>query len=126
MKKVKSIIDFGNGEIIDRINFELAKVVENINNLSTDDKPRKITIDISLTPTSNRRAIAIKTTVKTKVSPIVPVDTQMVIQQNGDKVVAFEADGIGDGQIDIFGEAHEVKYIDLGNDDDKVEVKSNE
>ena len=42
MQKVNSIIDFGGGEIVDRINFEMAKVIENINNPNTDEKPRKL------------------------------------------------------------------------------------
>lgn len=48
MKKVESIIDFGGGEIVDRINFEMAKVIENINNPNTDEKPRKLTIEVKL------------------------------------------------------------------------------
>lgn len=115
MKKVESIIDFGGGEIVDRINFEMAKVIENINNPNTDEKPRKLTIEVKLTPKNNRKTIEMQTSVKAKVSPINSVSTAMVIQQDDAKMVAFEADGLGDGQVDIFGEVHQIKYIELGN-----------
>jgi hypothetical protein len=49
----------------------------------------------------------------------------MVVQQDETKVVAFEADGLGDGQIDIFGEVHQVKYIEL-KDENTMEVKEDE
>lgn len=61
MKKVESIIDFGGGEIVDRINFEMAKVIENINNPNTDEKPRKLTIEVKLTPKNNRKTIEMQT-----------------------------------------------------------------
>lgn len=125
MRKVESIIDFGGGEIIDRINFELSKVISNINNVHTDEKPRKITVEISLTPENGRKSIKINTVVKSKISPIKAVTTAMVVQQDEDKLVAFEADGLGDGQVDIFGEVHEVKYINL-NSESTMEVKENE
>lgn len=125
MRKVESIIDFGGGEIIDRINFELSKVISNINNVHTDEKPRKITVEISLTPENDRKSIKINTVVKSKISPIKAVTTAMVVQQDEDKLVAFEADGLGDGQVDIFGEVHEVKYINL-NSESTMEVKENE
>lgn len=125
MKKVESIIDFGGGEIVDRINFELSKVIANINNVHTDEKPRKITVEISLTPENDRKSIKINTVVKSKISPIKAVTTAMVVQQDESKLVAFEADGLGDGQVDIFGEVHEVKYINL-NSESTMEVKEND
>ncbi len=40
-------------------------------------------------------------------------------------MVAFEADGLGDGQVDIFGEVHQIKFIEL-NGSNTMEVKENE
>lgn len=125
MKKVNSIIDFGGGEIVDRINFELAKIVANIENIHTDEKARKLTVEISLTPENDRTSIKINTVVKSKISPIKAVTTAMIVQKDDAKIVAFEADGLGDGQVDIFGELHETKYITLGNEN-TMEVKENE
>lgn len=125
MRKVDSIIDFGGGEIIERINFELAKVIANIQNVHMDEKPRKITVEISLTPENDRNSIKISTVVKSKISPIKAVATSMAIQQDDSKLVAFETGGLGDGQVDIFGEVHEVKYINI-NSESTMEVKENE
>lgn len=119
-QKVKSIIDFGGGEIVDRINYEMAKVVDNINNPNTDEKARKITVEIKLTPKNNRKTVEMSTSVKSKLSPINSVSTAMVFQSDDTKVVAYEADGLGDGQIDIFGEVHQVKFIELGKD--KIDI----
>ncbi len=69
MQKVNSIIDFGGGEIVDRINFEMAKVIENINNPNTDEKPRKLTVEIQLIPKNNRKTIEMKTSVKQRQAP---------------------------------------------------------
>lgn len=123
-QKVKSIIDFGGGEIVDRINYEMAKVVDNINNPNTDEKPRKITVEIKLTPKNNRQTVEMSTSVKSKLSPINSVSTAMRIQSDDTKVVAYEADGLGDGQIDIFGEVHQVKFIELGKD--KINIGESE
>lgn len=125
MQKVNSIIDFGGGEIVDRINFEMAKVIENINNPNTDEKPRKLMVEIQLIPKNNRKTIEMKTSVKAKTSPINSVSTAMVVQQDDCKMVAFEADGLGDGQVDIFGEVHQIKFIEL-NGSNTMEVKENE
>lgn len=125
MKKVSSIIEFGGGEIIERINFELAKVIANIRNVHTDEKPRKISVEISLTPENDRSSIKVSTVVKSKISPIKAVATSMAIQQDDSKLVAFETGGLGDGQVDIFGEVHEVKYINI-NSETAMEVKENE
>lgn len=125
MKKVSSIIEFGGDEIIERINFELAKVIANIRNVHTDEKPRKISVEISLTPENDRNSIKVSTVVKSKISPIKAVATSMVIQQDDSKLVAFETGGLGDGQVDIFGEVHEVKYINI-NSETAMEVKENE
>jgi hypothetical protein len=71
MNKVQSISDFGGGEIVDLINFEMAKVIDNISNPNTDEKPRKLTIDIQFIPKNNRKTIELKISVKAKTSPII-------------------------------------------------------
>lgn len=42
MKEVTSVLEFANAAAIERINYELAKVIENIQNPNTDEKPRYI------------------------------------------------------------------------------------
>ena len=64
MKEVTSVLEFANAAAIERINYEIVKVIENIQNPNTDEKPRKLTVELCLTPVNNRTAVNIKTTVK--------------------------------------------------------------
>lgn len=41
----------------------------------------------------------------------------MTICQSGDCVLAYEANGLRDGQIDINGEVHETKFIELESEE---------
>ena len=41
MKQVESILDFADGATNERINYELMKIVENIQNPNTDEKTEK-------------------------------------------------------------------------------------
>ena len=44
MKEVKSLLDFADGASIERINYEMQKILENVTNPNTDEKPRKLVI----------------------------------------------------------------------------------
>ena len=50
MEEVKSILDFADGSLIERINYEMKKILENVVHPNTDDKPRKLTIEVSVAP----------------------------------------------------------------------------
>lgn len=113
MEKVNSVLDFASGAMTERINYELVKVMENIKNPNTDEKPRRITVEIDITPINNRQAVSMKTTVKKKLRPTSSVQTQMAIQNADGLLAAYELTGIPDGQKDLFGEVHQQKYITL-------------
>ena len=125
MKKVESILDFADGAANERINYELAKIVENIQNPNTDEKPRKLTIEVTLTPTNGRRSVSMKTVVKKQLRPTSAVATQMVFQNIDGELKTFEMTGIPDGQMDLFGKVHEQKYFSVKKSND-MEVKENE
>lgn len=59
MKEVTSVLEFANAAAIERINYELVKVIENIQNPNTDEKPRKLTVELCLTPVNNRTTVNI-------------------------------------------------------------------
>lgn len=46
MKNVDSVLQFADSAIIGRINYEMRKVLENISNPNTDEKTRKLTIEM--------------------------------------------------------------------------------
>lgn len=113
MEQVNSILDFANGAITERINYELVKVLENIKNPNTDDKPRKLTVDITITPINERQAVTLNTTVKKKLSTTSSVQTQMAVQTMNDRIAGYELTGIPDGQRDLFGQVYQTKYVEL-------------
>lgn len=79
MKEVTSVLEFANAAAIERINYELVKVIENIQNPNTDEKPRKLTVELCLTPVNNRTTVNIKTTVKKQLRPTNAVHSQMAM-----------------------------------------------
>lgn len=115
MKEVNSVLDFGGGAIFERINRELKEVIDNIKSPDTDDKARTITVKLSIKPLNNRTQLAINTTVSKTLRPTSPVDTQVFMQEVAGRIQAYENDGLMDGQIDIFGNIHETKYIEFGD-----------
>lgn len=111
MEQVSSILDFADGSIIERINYELQKVLENVVHPNTDEKPRKLVVEITITPVNGRRSVSLNTTVKKTLRPTSSVQTQMVFQTLNGEMKAYEVTGIPDGQQDIFGDVHEQKFI---------------
>ena len=102
MKQVESILDFADGASIKRINYELQKILENVVHPNTDEKPRKLTIEIQITPQNDRRTVALKTTVKKTLRPTSSVQTQMVFQTVDGEMKSYELTGIPDGQAGYF------------------------
>ena len=113
MKQVNSILDFADGSVIKRINYELQKVLENVVHPNTDEKPRKLTLEIQITPQNDRRTVSLKTTVKKVLRPTSSVQTQMVFQSMDGEMRSYEVTGIPDGQQDLFGQVHEQKYFNI-------------
>ena len=113
MKQVNTILDFAGGATNERINYEYQKILENIGNLNTDEKPRKLIVEVTITPQNNRKTVTLKTVVKKVLRPTSAVQTQMVFQKVEGEFKAYELTGIPDGQADMFGEVHEQKYLSI-------------
>ena len=110
MKEVTSVLEFANAAAIERINYELVKVIENIQNPNTDEKPRKLTVELCLTPVNNRTTVNIKTTVKKQLRPTNAVHSQMAMALIDNSYQLVES---GCGYIDEAKEA----YKEEGNAD---------
>lgn len=93
MKEVTTVLDFANAAALDRINYELIKVIENLQNPNTDEKPRKLTIEMSITPVNNRTTVNIKTTVKKTLRPTNAVHAQMAMAVIGNTYQLVESGG---------------------------------
>ena len=114
MKEVTNVLEFANAAAIERINYELVKVLENIQNPNTDEKPRKLTVELVITPINGRAMVNIKTTVKKSLRPTNAVHTQMAMAvMDGTYQLVENGCGYLDGQTDIFGERHETNFIKI-------------
>ena len=75
-KNAKSIVEMARGAILERINYEMARVMDNI--LDANTKPtakRKLTF----TPDDERATIAVNVVAKTTLAPTNPVVTSLYI-----------------------------------------------
>ena len=59
-KYTRSILDINNGSIIRDLDRELAKVMVNLADVATDDKPREINLKLKFTPKNDKKEMDIK------------------------------------------------------------------
>ena len=121
-KYTRSILDINNGSIVRDIDRELTKVMVNMADVGTDDKPREINVKLKFTPKNEKKEMDIKPTITSKLSPKktedIHVYNQIKRDANGD-VIGFllqEPASILPGQINLTGEVEPPKepiYIDL-------------
>ena len=88
----KSILEMSMGAILERVDYEMGRVLDNI--LDPNTKPtgkRKITISLELVPSADRRTTTVLTTAKATLVPTDPVTTSLYITNQpttGEMVVA--------------------------------------
>lgn len=86
----QSIMQMAGGAFLERVDYEMEKVVENILDPNTKaTKTRKITVTIELTPDDDRSKIDVNVTAKSTLVPTNPVGTSL----------AFVNDANGEGQL---------------------------
>ncbi len=79
------------GAIEESIQFALEECFDNIKDPNTEaEKTRKLTITIELKPDETRQVIKTKTTCKTSLVPTNSITTQLLLDQNGNKIIAKE------------------------------------
>ena len=107
MEDVKSsILQMAKGAIQERVDYEVAKVIDNILDMNTDPKTkRKITLTIELKPDDNRQFIALSASAKSTLAPVVPIGTTLGIaaDKNGEMVIVETVPQIP-GQMNMDGE----------------------
>lgn len=84
MANEKSVLEMARGAIMERVDYEMAKILDNILDFSTDaTKKRKLTLTLEFTPDAERTNIGIKTTAKSTLVPTNPVVTSLYIAGSG-------------------------------------------
>ena len=102
----KSILEMSMGAILERVDYEMGKVIDNILDLNT--KPtgkRKITVTLELIPSADRKTITVQTTAKSSLVPTDPVTTSLFItnQPNTGEMVVAEMVPLVPGQMALDG-----------------------
>lgn len=114
----QSIMQMAGGAFLERVDYEMEKVVENILDPNTKaTKTRKITVTIELTPDDDRGKINVNVTAKSTLVPTNAVGTSLafVSDRNGEAVLAEMTPQIP-GQMYIDGtEQEEPAILRLAN-----------
>ena len=102
----KSILEMSQGAILERVNYEMQKVIDNILDVNTKpDAKRKLTVSLELTPSADRKTITVKTTAKSSLVATDAITTGLFIANDpstGEMVVAEMVPQIP-GQLDFNG-----------------------
>ena len=107
MENMKSsILQMAKGAIQERVDYEVAKVIDNILDANTDaTKKRKIVLTIELKPDDNRQFISLSASAKSTLAPVVPIGTTLGIaaNRNGEMVIVETVPQVP-GQMNMDGD----------------------
>lgn len=110
-----NILEVARGAIGEKLGYELAKVVENINEPNTKaDAARKLSITVSLKPDSERRNISMSTQVKSTLVPTNNIETSLYLTEDNGSPALVEMTPQIPGQMDMDGgEQSQPKIISI-------------
>lgn len=78
MYDAKSILQMGNGAFQERVDLEMARIVDNILDPNTKStQKRKLTMTIEFSPDDDRNNIGVNVVVKSTLAPTVPARTTL-------------------------------------------------
>lgn len=83
----QSILDMARGAIKERVDYEMARVMDNILDPNTNPtKERSLTVTVKFKPDTERQQISVQAVAKSKLEPTNPVATALYItgDQNGE------------------------------------------
>ena len=108
-----SILDMAMGAIKERTDYEMTRIIENIQDTNTQAaKKRSLIIQIDFLPDEQRTSLAFQTTVKSKTVPTAPSSSMLYVtpDENGE-LTYVEATLQAPGQRDLFGGVQEQPKI---------------
>ena len=114
MEEKTSILQMAKGAIQERVDYEVAKVVDNILDLNTDPvAKRKITLTIEMKPDENRQFIKISASSKSTLAPVLPVGTTLGIAAHPDtgEMIIVESVPQVPGQMGFDGSTQEAPKL---------------
>lgn len=121
--KELGILGIQDGQLLKNVAYELDKVVNNINDINTDDKPREIAVKIKITPIKDKKQLVVTFTTTSKLRPLNKIETNLFNMQKVDNSTGVvtnmlqEITDVAVGQFNIDGEVQEApKPIMIGID----------
>lgn len=85
MSEAKSILEMAKGAIMEQVNVEVGKIVDNILDPNTDPKKKRtLQLTVDFLPTSDRSQVAINATAKSKLQPNNSVQTTIYVGADTD------------------------------------------
>ncbi len=104
-----SILDMAMGAIKERVDYEMTRVMDNIQDINVPaQKSRKLVIELEFLPDENRLKMAVGATVKSKLIPTAAVSTMLyVVPNKAGELTYKEATLQTPGQTDLFGGVQE-------------------
>lgn len=108
-----SILDMAMGAIKERTDYEMTRIMENIQDTNTQAaKKRSLIIQIDFMPDEQRTKMAFQTTVKSKTVPTAPISSMLYVTPDENGEMSYvEATMQAPGQRDLFGGVQEQPKI---------------
>lgn len=109
----KSILEMARGAFLERADYEMSKILDNINDVNTKPtKKRTLTITVEFTPDEDRRNIIVNTVVKSKLEPTNAIRTSLYVTEDeqGEALIAEMTPQVP-GQLGLDGTEQEKPAI---------------
>lgn len=121
MHKHIDLNNFAEGALLERVNMEIEKVLENIQDLNTDaTKKRKVTITLDIEPNDRRELANVVSFVKSTLVPTTAVSASLMIGHDGRQVIGRELKSAMPGQYMVDVDSGEI----VNDDGSKVKEQS--
>lgn len=108
-----SLLQMAKGAIQERVDYEVARVVDNLLDMNTEAKyKRKVVLTIVMVPDEDRQVVKVEASAKSSLAPVTPVGTSLVItaDHNGEMMLAEIVPQVP-GQVSLDGGLQEAPKI---------------
>ena len=108
-----SLLQMAKGAIQERVDYEVARVVDNLLDMNTEAKAkRKVVLTIVMATDDDRRVVKVEASAKSTLAPVTPIGTSLVITADGNgEMMLAEIIPQVPGQISMTGEEQEAPKI---------------
>lgn len=106
----KSIMEMSRGAFLERVDYEMVKVIDNILDANTvADKKRKLTVTLVFSPDNDRRNIGVAVEAKSTLVPSAPIVTSLYVagENSTGEVQIVEMVPQVPGQLSLDGQEQE-------------------